>query len=345
MSAPENVKLLVERFDRNLRDYKASEYKEERLRIEFVNPLFKALGWDVDNESGYAEAYKDVVHEDALKVGGKTWAPDYSFRIGRERKFFVETKKPSVDIREGVNPVLQLRHYAWNAKLPLSILTDFEEFAVYNTRVRPKESDNPSEYRVLYMRYTEFPERWEEIAGKYSREAVLKGSFDRYAEEVKDKRGTEEVDDVFLKEIERWRQLLAEDIAGRNPGLSQRELNYAVQQTIDRIVFLRICEDRAIEPYGELREAAKGSRTYRQLVDLFKAADARYNSGLFHFTKERGWHEHPDELTPYLEIGNKPLRDIIRHLYPPEQSVRVQRAPSGNPGTGLRALSGQGDRT
>ena len=97
--------------------------------------MFKALGWDVDNEYGDAEAYKDVVHEDAIKVGGATKAPDYCFRIGGTRKFFLEAKKPSVNIKDDIAAAFQLRRYAWSAKLPLSILSDFEEFAVYDCRV------------------------------------------------------------------------------------------------------------------------------------------------------------------------------------------------------------------
>ncbi len=50
----------------------------------------------MDNIQGYAEAYRDVIHEDAVRIGGAVKAPDYSFRIGGVRKFFVETKKPSV---------------------------------------------------------------------------------------------------------------------------------------------------------------------------------------------------------------------------------------------------------
>ena len=75
-------------------------YKEAQLRQEFLDPLFKALGWDVDNEQGYAEAYKDVVHEDASRTGRATKAPDYCFRIGGARKFFLEAKKPAVNLRE-----------------------------------------------------------------------------------------------------------------------------------------------------------------------------------------------------------------------------------------------------
>ena len=77
------VERLAERFDRNLDVYKRPEYKEARVRAEFIDPLFEALGWDVRNTKGYAEQYKDVVHEDALTVSAD----------GR-RRFFCQGKMP-----------------------------------------------------------------------------------------------------------------------------------------------------------------------------------------------------------------------------------------------------------
>ncbi len=98
MSAPQAVLDLIERFERNLDAYRSGHYNETQVRLEFIDPLFKALGWDIYNEQGIAEAYKDVVHEATVKVGGSTKAPDYSFRTGGTRKFFLEVKKPSVDL-------------------------------------------------------------------------------------------------------------------------------------------------------------------------------------------------------------------------------------------------------
>jgi hypothetical protein len=92
---PPNVLDLIQRFDRNHDAYCSPHYNETQLRREFLDPLFKSLGWDVDNEQGYAEPYKDVVHEDAIKVGEATKAPDYSFRIGGTRRFFLEAKRPT----------------------------------------------------------------------------------------------------------------------------------------------------------------------------------------------------------------------------------------------------------
>jgi hypothetical protein len=181
-----------------------------------------------------------------------------------------------------------------DGKLPLSILSNFEEFVVYDGRVKPDQKDKATVARVLYIPYNEYTTRWDEIAGVFSRDAVLKGSFDKYAEANKAKRGTAEVNDEFLKTIESWREELAENLALRNKTLSQRELNFAVQCIIDRIILLRICEGRGIEDYGRLRALAEHDDIYAGLGNLFKQADDRYNSGLFHFRAEKGRHEFPD---------------------------------------------------
>jgi predicted type IV restriction endonuclease len=318
MSAPAKILELVDLFRRNADAYHAPQYNEAMVRQEFINPLFKSLGWDMDNEQGYAEAYKDVIHEAAIKIGGATKAPDYCFRIGGSPKFFLEAKRPSVAIKDDPAPAYQLRRYAWTGKLPLSILTDFEEFAVYDCRIKPAHTDKAGVARILYLRSDDYPDRWEDIAGVFSREAILKGSFDKFAESNKAKRGTAAVDTAFLQEIESWREVLARNLALRNSNLSQRELNYAVQVTIDRIIFLRMCEDRGIEPYGQLQKLLQGADIYQGLLDLYRKADDRYNSGLFHFHAEKGRPEAPDTLTTSLILDDKPLKDILRGLYYPE---------------------------
>jgi hypothetical protein len=317
IACPATVRDLVDRFRRNRDAYRARGYNETQVRREFIDPFFAALGWDVDNEQGLAEAYKDVIHEDAIKVGGATEVPDYCFRIGGTRKFFVEAKKPGVNLKTDPEPAYQLRRYAWSAKLPLSILTDFEELAVYDCRLRPDNKDKPSKARILYLTCDEYAERWAEIASIFSKDAVLKGSFDKYAVAARGKRGTAPVDDEFLKEIEGWRDALARNFALRNADLSVRDLNFAVGRTIDRIIFLRMCEDRGIEPYGRLQFLLNGDAVYARLAELFRAADDKYNAGLFYFRQEadRG---PPDELTLRLALDDKVLKDILVRLYYPE---------------------------
>lgn len=328
MSAPESIADLVARFEQQLDAYKSGSYNETQVRREFLDPFFKALGWDIDNTAGYAEAYKDVIHEDAIRIGDHAKAPDYCFRIGGTRKFFLEAKKPSVSIKDEIPPAYQLRSYAWSAKLPLSILSDFEEFAFYDCRIKPKKDDPASTGRVFYCTFRDYAEKWDEITSIFSRESVLKGSFDRFVESTKAKKGTAEFDQDFLEAIEGWRKELAQNLALRNAKLSQRELNFAVQRIIDRIIFLRICEARGIEDYGRLRALINGECIYPRLAQLFEEADSRYNSGLFHFKKEASRNEAPDELTLDLEVDDRLLRDILRGLYYPESPYHFSVVPA-----------------
>ena len=232
MAAPQIINELVERFRNNFDSYKNSNYNETQVRREFIDPFFEALGWDVSNKNNSAEAYKDVVHEYSQKTKDNIQAPDYLFKYGGLRKFFVEAKKPSVNLKDDPNPAFQVRRYAWSAKLTLSVLTDFEEFIVYDCRIKPKISDKPSVGRIFYYTFEDYITKWDEIYSIFSKEAVLKGSFDRFAESKKNKKGTAEVDDEFLSEIENWRNILAKNIALRNPNLTNRELNFSVQKTI-----------------------------------------------------------------------------------------------------------------
>ena len=121
---------------------------------------------------------------------------------------------------------------------------------------------------------------------------------------------------------------MARNIALRNPGLKKRELNFAVQRTIDRLIFLRICEDRGIEPYGRLMSLRNGTQTYRRLCQIFQQADDRYNSGLFHFRKEKDRTSPPDDLTLDLTIDDKALKDIFRNLYYPDSPYEFSVLPA-----------------
>lgn len=328
MPVPTELLDLVARFREQHADYKRGAYNETQLRRDFLDPLFGLLGWDVDNRAGYAESFREVVHEDAVKVGGMTKAPDYSFRIGGRRLFFLEAKKPAVHIKEDIAPAYQLRRYAWSAGLQLSILSDFEEFAVYDGSIKPDPKDKSSKARIFYCTFEEYADKWDEIAALFSKNAVLKGGIERFVKKLPGRRGTATVDAEFLAQIESWRDLLARNIALRNDGIEVQVLNHAVQATIDRIVFLRISEDRGIEHEGRLLALTNGAGIYPRLTRLFRDADDRYNSGLFHFEAEKGRAGEPDACTLNLVIDDKPLKDIIRGLYYPESPYEFAVLPA-----------------
>ena len=266
MPAPDAVRELVQTYRDNAADYRKPDFNEHQTRVQFINPFWKALGWDVDNSEGFAEAYKDVINEAALKVGGSTKAPDYSFGIAQTRKFFLEAKKPYVNLEADNDPAYQLRRYAYTAKFALSVLTNFRQLAVYDGKIAPNRADQPPIARLKFYTLDQYDEKWDEIHGLLSREAILKGAFDRFAAS-KAKRGTVPVDVAFLREIEGWRLTLARDIAAKN-SLSINELNLAVGRIIDRIIFLRICEENGIEPGAPLLALKSGVNLYPRLLAL-----------------------------------------------------------------------------
>ncbi len=302
---------LVARFNEHLISYKKSDYNETLTRRDFIDPFFKALGWDIDNEQGLPESYREVIHEDKVKVGSATKAPDYSFRLsGQKKLFFLEAKKPSIKIKEDIDPAYQVRRYGWSAKLNVSIITDFEEFAIYDCTKKPLPTDKSSVSRVKYFTFNEYEKEWDFLWNTFSKEAVEKGDFEKYLAVTATKKGTDTVDKEFLNSLDEWRTLLAETISQNNNLLDEDELNFVVQQTLDRLIFLRIAEDRSIEPYGSLKGCTKRGDYFQNLFELFKEADEKYNSGLFDFKR--------DAISSKLKINNHTVKQIINQLYYPE---------------------------
>ncbi|MBK7096956.1 MAG: N-6 DNA methylase [Saprospiraceae bacterium] len=310
-TAYKKISELVIRFGEQFDSYKKSEYNESLTRRDFIDPFFRALGWDINNENGYAESYREVIHEDRVKVGQGTKAPDYSFRLpGGKKLFFVEAKKPHVDIKDDIHPAYQIRRYGWSARLAISIITDFEEFSVYDCTKKPKLTDKASVSRIKYLTYKDFLNEFDFIWDAFSKEKVLKGSFDKFVQSDTNKRGTTTVDKEFLLSLDNWRTYLATSISWRNKDLDVDEINFVVQQTIDRIIFLRIAEDRGVEPYSQLKEALRSGDYYQNLFRQFERADDKYNSGLFNFKK--------DTISRNIVVDNKVIKNIINELYYPE---------------------------
>jgi adenine-specific DNA-methyltransferase len=301
------LKELLERFSNNIEVYKRAGYSEENTRNDFINKFFAYLGWDMDNASGASEDFREVILEDPIVIHGKPQFPDYSFKIGRERQFFVEAKKPGVNIFHDSKPAFQLRRYAYTAGLPISILTDFEELSIYDTSIKPNESDAASIARIFHCKYTEYEKHWDFLNDTISKSAVWQGKLKKYTTDNTKKKGTQTVDKELLKLIESWRFEIAKNLALRNKELNIYQINEAVQLIIDRIIFLRMAEDRNTEVYGYLQKTIPEKEIYKSLVKYFTISNRKYNSGLFA----------PKPWLDNLTIDDKILKAIINDLYYP----------------------------
>lgn len=303
------VNELVHTYTSNYQQFQRATYNETQVRVDFVNRFFRLLGWDVDNESGLPQHLREVTHEATVVVEEdgihRSKKPDYSFRIGTEPLFFLETKKPSVNITVDAAPAFQLRRYGWSGNLKISVLTNFTDLYIYDCSVRPTEGDDIGVAMIAHFHVNEYVDRFPEIYNMLSKEAVLEGEFDRQFGNIHGALRREPFDQYFLDQIRKWRNTLGEDIHKNNPGVDNESLNIFVQRILNRTIFLRICEDRCLENYESLRSVT----TYQELRDLFAAADQKYDSGLFELLDE-------DRFT----ISDEVIIDIFQSLYYPNNS-------------------------
>ncbi|MBI1803408.1 MAG: Eco57I restriction-modification methylase domain-containing protein [Ignavibacteriae bacterium] len=261
----------------------------------------------------------DYIAEDEYKASAKeaTKKPDYRFRIKGQTKFFVEAKKPFVDLSRSQDAIFQVKRYGFSGRVPVSILTDFEEFRVFDCTQKPLyEKPKLGVVKQLDLVYKQYIDEFDLLYDTFSRDAVDGGSLDSLTRKLLQKRtGDFALDKSFLDDLSTWRVELARDIAKhpRNRSrLNDYTLNESVQRILDRIVFFRVCEDREIEVENTLLAIIRmwkdrpGISLYSLLNDLFKQRRDLYNGLLFS----------PHECEE-LEVGNDVLLKIIENLnYP-----------------------------
>jgi type I restriction-modification system DNA methylase subunit len=312
-SLTKGLEKLIAKFNADSAHYLSKAYGEAQARIDFITPFFKVLGWDVENEAGLPHDQREVIVERGETEG----RPDYNFRLGGQTKFFVEAKAPSEPL-DSARHILQAKSYAWNTKqVFFVILTDFEEFRFYDASIQPDER-KPDEGLLLTLKYTEYLTKAEKL-WEFSKDRVAAGSLDAMLpRDRRTQRLRIPVDEAFLDEMTGWREDLARNIYRNNPGLTAKQLNEVVQRLLDRIVFIRIAEDRNIIAKYQLREAkeyweSRGGKfdIFEWLNPLFQKINEDFNGEIF-----------KPHLSESIKIDSEVLARIIERLYPPKSPYR-----------------------
>lgn len=301
---------LVDQFKKSITLYKnPSENNEQECREEFITPLLECFGWDVSNKQGKLPQYKDVVVE---KFANEKDRPDYTLTLNGISKIFVEVKKPSVDITRDKAPALQARRYGWNAGHKIVLLTNFEYLCVYDCTVKLTDSDNINTCLYRKYFYEDYESKFSEIYELISQENVYNGKFDQFLNEnfQSNNRYTQELDSTFLEMLNLWRIKIGEYLYNQDQKYQNIELlNDVVQEFINQVIFLRICEDRNLPLYKNLYDTVEDQNELKdELTKLMKEADKRYNSGLFKGT---------DII---FDLDNTIILHIILSLYYPLSS-------------------------
>lgn len=303
------IKDLVNNYQSNRSSYLKGGYNETQLRSDFLDPLFELLGWDIKNNARKPTNEREVILEEPLKANASenSKKPDYTFRLFAERKFFLEAKKPSVAIENNTDTAKQIRRYGFTAKLKISVLSNFEYLLIYDCSVKVEKDDNHNKALIKKYHYTEYEARFEEIKRFLGRASVYSGAFDEEWKSIEEKINLFSIDNLFLSQINEWRKQLGVEIYKHDTKISEQLLNDYVQSYINRLIFLRICEDRNLETYQTLLQFAN-QQDFKALIKKFEQADKKYNSGLF------------DQFLSEKIIGNvsSVFWTIIKQLYYPE---------------------------
>ncbi len=312
---------LVSIFERGLAEFKSSGYVEAQLRDDFLNPFFRALGWDLENSAGLVQSKREVEIESRTEIGGRKRRADYLFRTDGHDRFICEAKKPAEELHSGY--AFQAKRYAWNKGLPLAILSKFEEFKIYIVGGKP-HTDEPLVGLWKSWHFRELPLVAQEIWNLLARDNVAAGSIDKLLESLPktpvakgkarqqwlikpDRSRSLDVD--FLNFLDEARRDLASDLIRHNDRadlLEGTRLNEAVQHILDRILFLRICEARDIDTGTRLDSIVQ---TWRRNFD--KEEGTRAHQKPFEF------HEEPPADYGYSGIRapkGSLWRGIVRHF-------------------------------
>ena len=296
-AAHAEVIALCDHFDAERPAFTDPSYKEAEARAQFITPLFKALGWDVDNTAHRSVYEKDVVVEKRQDIAGHALSADYAFRRPGSHltAFFVEAKKPGSDIRNHQD-CYQAVQYGWNAKTPLVVLTNFAQLFVLDARSEP---DKGNSLRFILRQGGAYasrdfrdPDKFAELWGLLSRASVADGSLDKAAAALprlsgrlqRDDlfaRGTGPVDETFLAEMEGWREHLAKQLKKDNHHLDGERLTALTQRILDRLVFLRFLEDRGIEREVTFAAIGRGGSAWSDFQKVSRRLDARYNGIIY----------------------------------------------------------------
>jgi hypothetical protein len=166
---------LVRNFRTHIKAYKSKETKEAEIRQQFIDPFWRALGWDVGDSKGVGPTESEVIIEknvETIDAGGlRSRRPDYLFRLGGFARFIVETKKPFIDIDDDRDAIFQAKQYAWNSTIPFAILTNFEEFRLYDTTLKPIFNDQQRGLvKEVVLDYDKYELQWDAIPTAFAQQ-------------------------------------------------------------------------------------------------------------------------------------------------------------------------------
>lgn len=294
--AKRKIQELVSKYEQIKLSGSIRNYSEEDTKKDFISPMFSALGWNMEDRS-------EVTAEEYIR---NTDRIDYGFYLGGQPKFFLEAKKLGADLQKELHADQAIR-YSFNKVVTWAVLTDFESVKVFNAQ---NTSENLSNKLYFEIPYTEYLERFDQL-WELSKESFETGLIYKVATRVGKLQQKVTVTDQLAKDLNEARDTLSHYLHQWNPTVSAELLDEGVQKLLDRLIFLRVAEDKGIESpiLRQLIRDYKNRTNLKQnifdsMIKRFRELDEVYNSGLFS--------EHPFEK---WDEGSGKTEEVIEMLY------------------------------
>jgi len=290
--AKEEIKRIIDDFKANYRQHR--EELEANTETKLVEPLFAALGWTKD----------DFVKREKTYRGKKAGFADYAFKIGDKTVFFLEVKRLGVSLEKEADK--QVISYALSKRIPFAISTNFEELNIFCV-----EQEN-----ALHNKFRVFKSPDDYINNFDDFFFLSKDSFEQNliltkAEAEGRLKRRASIDRKLLEDLMLIRKLISNDIERRHPDKYQiNEKDEIVQRILDRLIFIRRCEDKGMNPSEIMIEEIKHlphNKCYPRLKEIFAKYNEVYNSGLFMPNK--------DNDCDTINIDGEIIQKLAYYLY------------------------------
>ncbi|MDP3764568.1 MAG: N-6 DNA methylase [bacterium] len=325
------IEALIKKYEEAVSSGRVQAYTEQDTKHSFIAPLFEALGWDITNRN-------EVSAEESQISGGRV---DYGFHLNSRPVLYVEAKPLRADLNRE-EYAWQAMRYSWNKGVDYAVLTDFESIKVFSSQLIEGALADRLIFQIDYKNYLEDFDRLQLL----SKQSFLDKGLDKYADKYSKRLQKVSVGDKLYKDIQECRLLLTKSFKIHNDNLSTDLIDEGVQKLLDRLVFLRVAEDRGLEP-PILKELVRGWKSnekredlYQGMVSKFRELNEFYNSNLFSEHPFEKWEEH-DEATEevidilygkhgYYEYDFKFIpADILGGVYENYLSYRLEESKKG----------------
>lgn len=278
----EKLEKLVEKYEKARQAGSLKSYTEEDTKNSFIKPLFEILGWDFSSK-------EEITSEESMSSG----RVDHGFYLNGRIQFYLEAKKAVADINKEEFADQAIR-YSWNKGATWAVLTNFEELVLFNAQDIENSLSDKLFFKIPYSKYVE---NFDQLL-LLSKEAFQSNALDKQAEKWGKKIQKVSVTTVLYKDFQRCRELLTKELGAMNETVDKDLLDEGIQKLLDRLIFIRVAEDRGVEPptlVPMYRDSVAGStqaKLYEAMVEKFRELDDIYNSNLFSPHPFEKWEEY-----------------------------------------------------